>query len=83
MRGPSVACGACADRRQSVQAPRRSPSCRAVIIGPVINCTVGRLAEMAPISCAGTVLSQPPTTTAASIGCAEIISSVSIDMRFR
>jgi hypothetical protein len=33
--------------------------------------------------CAGRVLSQPPITTTASIGCARIISSVSIAMRFR
>ena len=40
-------------------------------------------ADAAPISCAGTVLSQPPISTTASIGCARIISSVSIDMRLR
>ncbi len=40
-------------------------------------------AEAAPISCAGTVLSQPPISTTASIGCARIISSVSIDIRLR
>ncbi len=45
--------------------------------------TAGRPAETAPISCAGTVLSQPPISTTASIGCARIISSVSIDIRFR
>ena len=38
----------------------------------------GRLADSAPISCAGTVLSQPPISTTASIGWARIISSVSI-----
>ena len=43
----------------------------------------GRPAEAAPISCAGTVLSQPPISTTASIGWARIISSVSIDMRLR
>ena len=43
----------------------------------------GRPAETAPISCAGTVLSQPPISTTASIGCARIISSVSIDIRLR
>ena len=40
-------------------------------------------ADTAPISCAGTVLSQPPISTTASIGCARIISSVSIDIRLR
>jgi hypothetical protein len=37
----------------------------------------------APISCAGTVLSQPPTSTTESIGCARTISSTSIDIRLR
>src|SRR5207302_5674066 len=40
-------------------------------------------ADAAPINCAGTVLSQPPISTTASIGCARIISSVSIDIRLR
>ncbi len=40
-------------------------------------------AEAAPISCAGTVLSQPPIRITASIGWARIISSVSIDIRLR
>ena len=35
------------------------------------------------MSCAGTVLSQPPISTTASIGWAPIISSVSIDIRLR
>ena len=35
------------------------------------------------MSCAGTVLSQPPISTAASMGCARIISSVSMAMRLR
>ena len=50
---------------------------------PVTSCTHGTPAEAAPISCAGTVLSQPPISTTASMGCARIISSVSIDMRLR
>jgi hypothetical protein len=37
----------------------------------------------AAISCAGTVLSQPPIITTASIGCARHISSVSMDCRLR
>ena len=40
-------------------------------------------AEAAPISCAGTVLSQPPISTTASIGWARIISSTSIAIRLR
>lgn len=43
----------------------------------------GTPAEAAPISCAGTVLSQPPISTTASMGWARIISSVSIDIRLR
>ncbi len=43
----------------------------------------GNPAEAAPINCAGTVLSQPPISTTASIGWARIISSVSIDIRLR
>ena len=70
-------------RRQSVQAPRRSPSWRWVSIGPAIRYTAGRSADAAPMSWAGTVLSQPPTRTTASMGWARIISSVSMDMRLR
>ncbi len=70
-------------RRQSVHAPRRSPRNEVGIIGPASSCTAGRSAEAAPISCAGTVLSQPPTSTTASIGCARTISSVSIAIRLR
>ena len=43
----------------------------------------GTPAEAAPINCAGTVLSQPPINTTASIGWARIISSVSMAMRLR
>ena len=70
-------------RRQSVQAPRRSPRKRPVIIGPATSMMAGRPAETAPINCAGTVLSQPPISTTASIGCARTISSVSIAIRLR
>ena len=66
-----------------MQAPSRSPCQREVIIGPATSPIAGRLAEIAPISCAGTVLSQPPTSTTASIGWARIISSVSIAIRLR
>ncbi len=43
----------------------------------------GIFADAAPINCADTVLSQPPISTTVSIGCARIISSVSIDMGLR
>ena len=66
-----------------MQAPSRSPRWRPVIIGPATSAMAGRSADTAPISCAGTVLSQPPISTTASIGCARIISSVSIAIRLR
>ena len=71
------------NRRQSVQAPSRSPLCRPVIIGPPMSWMAGRSAETAPMSWAGTVLSQPPMRTTLSMGWARIISSVSIAMRLR
>ncbi|MBS1216659.1 MAG: hypothetical protein H6R20_1633 [Proteobacteria bacterium] len=70
-------------RRQSVHAPSRSPRYEVGIIGPATSITAGMSAEAAPMSCAGTVLSQPPSSTAASIGCARSISSVSIAIRLR
>ena len=70
--------------RQSVQAPSRWPRCDAPsLIGPVTSWIAGRPADAAPMSCAGTVLSQPPISTTASIGWAAIISSVSIAIRLR
>jgi hypothetical protein len=66
-----------------VQAPSRSPLWSPVIIGPVTSRIAGTSALAAPISCAGTVLSQPPISTTASIGWARIISSVSIAIRLR
>ncbi len=69
--------------RQSVHAPRRLPSKLPVIIAPTTSAIAGLFAEIAPMSCAGTVLSQPPISTTESIGCARIISSTSIAMRFR
>ena len=44
---------------------------------------VGTSADAAAINCAGMVLSQPPISTTASIGCARIISSVSIAIKLR
>ena len=54
--------------RQSVQAPSRVPRQEPVRIGPVTTDTTGTSADAAAINCAGTVLSQPPSSTAASIG---------------
>ena len=70
-------------RRQSVQAPSRSPWNMLGIIGPTICWTAGTSAEAAPINCAGMVLSQPPMSTTASMGCARIISSVSMAIMLR
>ena len=70
-------------RRQSVHAPSRSPRWLPVSIGPVTSMIAGRLALAAPISNAGTVLSQPPISTVESTGCARIISSVSIAIMLR
>src|SRR3954468_16572278 len=52
-------------------------------MGPTGITTVGRSALAAAMICAGSVLSQPPITTTASIGWARIISSVSIAIRLR
>ena len=49
----------------------------------VTSMTLGVPDDTAAISCAGTVLSQPPISTTASIGWARIISSVSIAIRLR
>ena len=71
------------NRRQSVHAPTRSPRFEPVSIEPVTSWIAGTPAEIAPISSAGTVLSQPPISTTASIGWARTISSTSIDIRLR
>ena len=70
-------------RRQSVQAPRRSPLCSPVSMGPVGMMIEGISREAAAINCAGIVLSHPPMSTTASTGCARIISSVSSAIRLR
>ena len=70
-------------RRQSVQAPMRSPRHRDAIIGPATTSSTGRPAETAPIRWPGTVLSQPPSSTAASMGWARRSSSTSRASRFR
>ena len=66
-----------------MQAPSVSPLWWPTIIGPTGTTTAGRSALTAPMICAGSVLSQPPTSTTASIGCARTISSVSIAIRLR
>ncbi len=70
-------------RRQSVQAPTRSAPWVPLSIGPLTTEMAGMPALAAAISWAGTVLSQPPIRTTASIGCALIISSVSIAIMLR
>ena len=54
-----------------------------VSIGPVTSWIAGTPALAAAMSWAGTVLSQPPISTTASMGWARIISSVSIAIRLR
>ncbi len=66
-----------------MHAASRSPWKRFALIGPVTSCTAGTPALTAAMSCAGTVLSQPPTSTTASIGCAATIASVSSAIRLR
>ena len=66
-----------------MHAPIRSPRKAPVSIEPETSWIAGTPAEAAPISWAGTVLSQPPISTTASIGWARIISSVSIAIRLR
>ena len=51
--------------------------------GPPVIMMAGTSTLAAPISCAGTVLSQPPISTTASIGLARIVSSTSIAIRLR
>ncbi len=83
--GPSSepARNAAHSRRQSVQAPSRVPSCLPASIEPTLTTIAGMSAEIAPISSAGMVLSQPPISTTASSGSALIISSTSIAIRLR
>ena len=66
-----------------MQADRRSPSKRWASMGPTTSRAEGTPALTAAMSWAGTVLSQPPISTAASIGWAESIASVSSAMRLR
>ena len=68
---------------QSVQAPSLSFSNLLVIMGPAGITKNGLPAEIAPIIIAGKVLSHPPRRITTSTGCALIISSTSIDIKFR
>src|SRR5450830_1245508 len=52
-------------------------------IGPPVTTMAGMSQEAAPISSAGVVLSQPTSSTTASIGLPRIDSSTSIDARLR
>ena len=56
---------------------------RAVSIGPLDMNSAGISAEIAPMRSAGVVLSQPPISTAASMGWQRSTSSVSIANRLR
>ena len=52
-------------------------------MGPPVTMTAGMSAEIAPIICAGVVLSQPQSSTTPSSGLARIDSSTSIAIRLR
>ena len=64
----------CTRRRRRLPAPGHQ--------GPATSC-MAYAREAAPMSWAGTVLSQPPTRTTASMCWARTISSTSMDMRLR
>ena len=63
--------------------PSVEPRQRARSIGPAGTKMNGRPAEIAPMTSAGVVLSQPPSRTAPSNGYERSSSSVSIASRFR
>ena len=68
---------------RSVPTPSCLPRNTAGAAGPPVSTIAGTSALAAPISCAGTVLSHPPSSTTASKGYARIDSSTSIAIRFR
>ncbi len=70
-------------RRQSVQAPSRSPRWLPVSMGPVGRTMAGTSLLAAAMTWAGMVLSQPPIRITASMGWARTISSVSMAIRLR
>src|SRR5450830_1230060 len=67
----------------AVPEPMSLPSSLPFNIGPPDTTMVGMSQEAAPISSAGVVLSQPTSSTTASIGLPRIDSSTSIDARLR
>ena len=67
----------------SVPEPSTSPCQFPRSIGPAGTAIAGTPAEIAPISSAGSVLSQPPSSTTPSIGWLRISSSVSIARKLR
>ena len=67
----------------SLPLPSVSLRQRPLSIGPAGRKTQGRSIVSAPMSSAGTVLSQPPISTAPSMGWQRNVSSTSIAVRFR
>ena len=70
-------------RRQSVQEPSSSPRQLPLSCGPPVTRMAGMSALAAPISRAGVVLSQPPSSTTPSSGFALMDSSTSMLIRLR
>ena len=67
----------------AVPEPMFLPSSLPLSIGPPVTTMAGMSQLAAPISSAGVVLSQPTSSTTASIGLPRIASSTSIDARLR
>src|SRR5665647_1466630 len=67
----------------TVPEPMSRPSCLPFNIGPPVTTMVGMSQLAAPISSAGVVLSQPTSSTTASIGLPRIDSSTSMLARLR
>lgn len=70
-------------RQMSVPEPTSRPLNLPLSMGPPVRTIAGTPALAAPISAAGVVLSQPVSSTTASIGLARICSSISIAARLR
>src|ERR1700693_1248822 len=67
----------------AVPEPISLPSCLPLSIGPPVTTMAGTSQLAAPISSAGVVLSQPTSSTTASIGLQRIDSSTSMEARLR
>ncbi len=67
----------------TVPDPISLPSCLPLSIGPPVTTIVGISQLAAPINSAGVVLSQPTSSTTASIGLPRIASSTSMLARLR